>query len=215
MGTLWPYRTMATYCSRPATSVRSPRSTFKQGTSSGAWVARPIRLRSSTANRLLTSMTSGNCRMETSRYSTTTAPPIIQPPRAVSNTGSTNPAKTVTELWNYTAPSVFATYMGNTQRLADGNTLLSWGAPYTKGGYVYRSLTEVAPDNRILLELTFDQPYVSYRAFMFPWHGYPDTRPALAFKVNGDSSPLDIHGMARRRWRRTGFMVERHRGRWG
>jgi hypothetical protein len=96
--------------------------------------------------------------------------------------------KTVTQVWDYTPGSpVLATYMGNTQRLADGNTFLSWGAPYTKAKYTYLSITEVDPSNSVLFEFTFDQPYVSYRAFIYPWHGYPDTQPSLGYKVNGDA----------------------------
>jgi hypothetical protein len=95
--------------------------------------------------------------------------------------------KTATQVWSFThEPPVFGTYMGNVQRLADGNTFLSWGAPYTKGDFAYVSMTEVSPDNRTLFELSFDQPYVSYRAFRFPWQGFPDTQPALAYKIDGD-----------------------------
>ena len=47
-------------------------------------------------------------------------------------------------------------------------------------------MTEVSPDNQTLFELTFDQSYVSYRAFRFPWQGTPSTPPALAYKQNGN-----------------------------
>ncbi len=100
-------------------------------------------------------------------------------------------AMIVTQVWQFAADSsVFSTYMGNTQRLPDGNTLVSWGAPYTKSGYKYRSVTEVTPDNQIVFDMTFDQPYVSYRAFLFPWHGQPDTAPALAYKWNDGTLTL-------------------------
>ena len=99
--------------------------------------------------------------------------------------------KTATEVWNFAhLPSVFGTFMGDTQRLADGNTFLDWGAPSTATGYSYVSMTEVAPDGGILFELSFDQPYVSYRAFRFPWQGFPDTLPALAYKVDGTGIEL-------------------------
>ena len=94
--------------------------------------------------------------------------------------------KTVTQVWEFThTPPVFGTYMGNTQRLADGNTFLSWGAPFIGAGYAWVSMTEVTPDKRTLFELSFDQPYVSYRAFRFAWQGFPNTQPALVAKVNG------------------------------
>jgi outer membrane lipoprotein-sorting protein len=99
--------------------------------------------------------------------------------------------KTATKVWEYThKPPVFATFMGNTQRLADGNTFLDWGAPSTDEGYVYVNMTEVTPDNQTVFELAFDQPYVSYRAFRFPWQGFPDTLPALASKVDNSGVTL-------------------------
>jgi hypothetical protein len=99
--------------------------------------------------------------------------------------------KTVSEVWSFTpSQPVFGTYLGNTQRLPNGNTLLTWGAPYTKNGYNYLTMTEVTPENHTLFELTFDQPYVSYRAFLFPWQGFPDSLPALAYKHDGGAIVL-------------------------
>lgn len=99
--------------------------------------------------------------------------------------------RTATVVWDYQhSPAVFATFMGNTQRLPNGNTFLSWGAPFTRGGYNYFSMTEVTPQNQTLLDFTFDQPYVSYRAFVFPWHGQPVTLPTLAYKA--DSSGMTL-----------------------
>ena len=99
--------------------------------------------------------------------------------------------RAVTQVWSYTPSSpVFATYLGNVQRLPDGNTFLSWGAPYTKSGYNFLTMTELTPYNRTVFEFTFDQPYVSYRAFLFPWHGSPTSQPALAFKTDGNALVL-------------------------
>ena len=99
--------------------------------------------------------------------------------------------KTATQVWSFThAPAVFATYMGDAQRLSDGNTFLDWGAPFTGTGYAYDTMTEVAPDGQILFDLSFDSPYVSYRAFRFPWQGFPDTQPALASKDDGNAITL-------------------------
>ena len=95
-------------------------------------------------------------------------------------------------MWEYThKPPVFATFMGDTQRLADGNTFLDWGAPFTTGGYAYvYHMTEVTPDNNTVFQLAFDQPYVSYRAFRFPWQGFPITQPDLASKVDASGITL-------------------------
>jgi Arylsulfotransferase (ASST) len=99
--------------------------------------------------------------------------------------------KTVTQVWSFThTPPVFTTFMGNTQKLADGNIVLGWGAPSQASGYSFSSMTEVNPDNQTLFELVFDQPYVSYRAFRFPWQGTPSISPALAYKVNNGTLTL-------------------------
>ncbi len=98
---------------------------------------------------------------------------------------------TATQVWEFTnTPPVFATFMGDTQRLPDGNTFLDWGAPSTADGYAFINMTEVSPDGQILFELAFDQPYVSYRAFHFPWQGFPDIQPALAFKADANGITL-------------------------
>jgi hypothetical protein len=100
-------------------------------------------------------------------------------------------AKTATKVWEFDhTPPVFATYMGNGQRMANGNTFLDWGAPSTAPGYLFANITEVTPQNETVFELAFDQPYVSYRAFRFPWHGSPKTLPALAYKQ--DASGLTL-----------------------
>jgi hypothetical protein len=101
--------------------------------------------------------------------------------------------KTATQVWEYThTPPVFATFMGDTQRLSDGNTFLDWGAPSTADGYDWVTMTEVSADGKTVFELTFDQPYVSYRAFRFPWQGTPDTLPDLAFKADANGNGITL-----------------------
>jgi len=100
-------------------------------------------------------------------------------------------AETATQVWSYAhTPKLFATFMGDVQRLEDGDTLLDWGAPSTAPGFAWDSLTEVASDGRVVFDLAFDAPYVSYRAFRFPWQGFPDTQPDLAAKVRDDGLTL-------------------------
>jgi len=95
--------------------------------------------------------------------------------------------KTVTKVWEFT-PSLptFATFMGDAERLADGDTFLDWGAPFTQSDYQFVNMIEVNPQNQVLFQLAFDQPYVSYRASRAPWQGFPTTPPSLAFK-QGDN----------------------------
>ncbi len=99
--------------------------------------------------------------------------------------------KTATQVWGFThTPPVFGTFMGNVQRLSDGNSVIGWGAPSQAKGYAFVTMTEVNPDNQVVLELTLDQPYVSYRAFRFPWQGTPATPPVLAYKMNNGTLTL-------------------------
>jgi len=99
--------------------------------------------------------------------------------------------KTVTKVWQYQpSPTIFTTFMGDTHSLADGNTFLDWGSPFTQSGYEYVSMTEVNPDDQVLFQLAFDQPFVSYRAFRSPWQGFPLTKPALAYKQDANGLTL-------------------------
>jgi hypothetical protein len=98
---------------------------------------------------------------------------------------------TVTKVWEFAHnPPVFAAFMGNAQRLPNGNTLLSWGAPSRDEEFHYANITEVTPENEPVFDLAFDPPFVSYRAFRFPWQGFPTTRPELAFELNDDALTL-------------------------
>jgi Arylsulfotransferase (ASST) len=99
--------------------------------------------------------------------------------------------KTITQVWGFThTPPVFATFLGDVQTLTDGNMVLGWGAPSQAKGYSFVTMTEVNPDNQTLFELVFDEPYVSYRAFRFPWQGTPSTPPTLAYKENNGTLTL-------------------------
>ncbi len=99
--------------------------------------------------------------------------------------------KTVTKVWQFQDnPPIFATYMGDTQRMANGNTFLDWGAPFTGTGYQFVNITEVDSNNNIIFQLAFDQPYVSYRAFRAQWQGSPLTRPDLVASNNNGGLTL-------------------------
>ncbi len=71
--------------------------------------------------------------------------------------------KTATVVWQYRLnPDVFGFAFGYVQRLANGNTLIGWGATTP-------TMTEVAPDGSIVSELTFDPGIATYRVFRFEW----------------------------------------------
>ncbi len=99
--------------------------------------------------------------------------------------------KTVTKVWQFQAdPPIFATFMGDTQRMANGNTFMDWGAPFTGTGYQFINITELDANNSVIFQLAFDQPYVSYRAFRAQWQGSPLTKPDLGFKKVGSQLTL-------------------------
>ena len=75
-------------------------------------------------------------------------------------------AMTATLVWEYRHdPLRHTPWMGNAQRLPNGNTLIGWAdASLPK-------ITEVRPDGTKAYELDFVDQAVCYRAFRFPWRG--------------------------------------------
>jgi len=101
--------------------------------------------------------------------------------------------KTVTKVWEYqpsTPQPIFGMFMGDVQRLADGNTFLDWGAASNSPGYQFVTMNEVDPNGQPVFQLSFDQPYVSYRAFRSPWQGSPLTLPSLAYRAGEEETIL-------------------------
>lgn len=81
--------------------------------------------------------------------------------------------KTATLIWEYASDmGAYAFIMGNAQRLPNGNTFINWASTFP-------TITEVKPDGREVFELTLAEPLYTYRAFRFPWEGYPTTQPML------------------------------------
>jgi len=65
-----------------------------------------------------------------------------------------------------------AQYMGDTQKLANGNVFVGWGSdPY---------FSEYSPSGRLIFEGELPGPNLSYRATLEPWVGEPLTAPAGA-----------------------------------
>ena len=66
-------------------------------------------------------------------------------------------------VWQYrSSPDIYGFAMGNVQRLSNGNTIIGWGASST-------TVTEVTPDGKVALQMSFPQRVWSYRAFRFPF----------------------------------------------
>ncbi len=78
------------------------------------------------------------------------------------------------------APDNYARYMGNVQRLSNGNSVIGWGFSDRP------TFSEFDPIGNKILEFNAVQPdVVSYRSFRFPWQGYPAWPPALIANAEG------------------------------
>jgi hypothetical protein len=75
------------------------------------------------------------------------------------------------------SPPLQTNYEGNAQPLPRGEIFAGWGQqPY---------LTEFNAAGRIDFDAHFNVPTSSYRAYRFPWAGYPQNPPALALGSGG------------------------------
>lgn len=70
--------------------------------------------------------------------------------------------RTAELVWEYrNTPDLYAFATGNVQRLANGNTLISWGTTNV--------ITEVRSDGGKAMELVLSPLFTVYRTFRFPW----------------------------------------------
>jgi hypothetical protein len=102
---------------------------------------------------------------------------------------------TATITWQYPATptnSLFSYYMGNVQRLPNGNTLINWALGNLP------KLTEVRPDGTKAFEMNWVAGFEAYRVWRCPWQGaavqpylivepYPDN-VTLIFNQFGDTN---------------------------
>ncbi len=92
--------------------------------------------------------------------------------------------KLATVVWQHrNVPDTYGAWLGNAQRLPNGNTIIGWGSTTP-------TLSEVTPEGETAFELTFGWPIVSYRAFRFPWTGTPKWPPALVMQSEGSTNTL-------------------------
>jgi hypothetical protein len=82
-------------------------------------------------------------------------------------------------------PSLLAASQGNTQTLADGNTLVGYGG--------VPAISEFAKDGSLLFDAhqPFDMSF--YRAFRFPWSGRPLSPPAVLASLNDTGEETVVH----------------------
>jgi hypothetical protein len=78
----------------------------------------------------------------------------------------------------------YSHYMGNAQRLPNGNTLINWAI-----GNVLPIATEVRPNGDKAFEMWFAEGYHCYRSFRFPWQGKRNT-PYLLLEPQVDNVTL-------------------------
>jgi hypothetical protein len=70
---------------------------------------------------------------------------------------------TATLVWEFReTPDYYSHYMGNVQRLPNGNTFINWAT---------NKFSEVRPNGEKAFEMAFLDGYDCYRAFRFPWNG--------------------------------------------
>lgn len=60
----------------------------------------------------------------------------------------------------------YSFYMGNTQRLDNGNTHINWAV-----GHLLPIAAEYTPEGEKVLEMWFEEGYHCYRSFRYPWEG--------------------------------------------
>ena len=84
------------------------------------------------------------------------------------------------------SPETFSKALGNAQMLPNGNMLVGWGLN------VDHTLTEYHPGGSTAFELQFGNGLTSYRAFRFPWHGYPAWPPSVVLQPADNALNLSI-----------------------
>jgi hypothetical protein len=85
----------------------------------------------------------------------------------------------------YTSPKKrLSTSQGNMQLLPNSNVLIGWGS----GPFI----SEFSHEGELLFEARFPPDGESYRAFRFPWSGYPDDDPTVAVE-QGPEDKLKLY----------------------
>lgn len=93
---------------------------------------------------------------------------------------------TATIVWQYPetpTTSLYSFYMGNTQRLPNGNTLINWAVGNLP------KLTEVRPDGTKAYEMNWADGYEAYRVWRCPWQGVA-LKPNLIIEPYSDKVTL-------------------------
>jgi len=94
-----------------------------------------------------------------------------------------------TLVWEYKSEfeRSFVSHLGNTQRLANGNTHINWAY-----GNVLPIASEVTPEGDIVFEMWFEEGDRCYRSFRHPWNGISQV-PYLLLELQVDNLTLLIN----------------------
>jgi hypothetical protein len=98
-------------------------------------------------------------------------------------------AMTATVVWQYPkipTQDYYSFYMGNAQRLPNGNTLINWAVGNLP------KLTEVRPDGTKAFEMNWVDGFEAYRVWRCPWKGVA-TEPYLIVEPNPDNITLTFN----------------------
>jgi hypothetical protein len=80
---------------------------------------------------------------------------------------------------------LLAASQGNMQTLPSGNTVVGYGG--------IPEVSEFAPDGSLLFDAHLPLDMASYRAFRFPWSGFPLTAPAVVGSLNNTGEETIVH----------------------
>ncbi len=92
---------------------------------------------------------------------------------------------TLTSALTHPGVPLLAASQGNMQTLADGNTLVGYGA--------VPEITEYGGSGELLFDAHQPLDMSFYRAFRFPWSGQPLTPPALLASLNNTGEETIVH----------------------
>jgi hypothetical protein len=113
-------------------------------------------------------------------------PPIHQQSRAVriALDFKTHEAR-LASAYTHPNPPLLAASQGNMQTLADGNTIVGYGA--------VPEISEFAPDGSLIFDAHQPLDMSFYRAFRFPWSGRPLSPPAVLANLNNTGEETIVH----------------------
>src|SRR5581483_5453677 len=94
--------------------------------------------------------------------------------------GKRNSASEIGELDH--APSLSSSFGGSVQELQGGDSFVGWGSS--------RYLSEYNSRRQMIFDARFKDINVSYRAYRFPFNGYPPTQPRVATSSGGRSTTI-------------------------